>query len=196
MPGLNIEIKIDGDVELVQRVRTALINREPLHKRLAEHHEGFTKEYVSNLDQHKTANRLGAKSTRHHKKAARSIESEADAEAATLRIPRATGLGRAFYDFELVPGAGKKFLTIPAMAETYGKRAGEFGQDAFRFVSFAKKHFALLWKDGPNKGKVAYWLKKKVKISQDRSLMPSEEVMIKLSRRMINSYVQDVAARP
>ena len=37
------------------------------------------------------------------------------------------GLARAFGDVEIRPGAGKKFLTIPLVAQAYGRRADTRG---------------------------------------------------------------------
>lgn len=76
---------------------------------------------------HKTANRLGAQPTDHLLLAAESqnLKGMSDAGGVTIGIT-SPGIGRAFHPLDIKPSAGKKYLTIPATAEAYGRRAGSF----------------------------------------------------------------------
>jgi hypothetical protein len=183
---LTIEIKADAD--LVQALRNGLANRVALHAAIADDEEIFYQRYVSSLERHKTATGLGAKPTQHHAKSAKRIEGDANEDAAYVRIPRATGLGRAFRDLNITPRAGKKFLTIPAHASTYGKRVGEVPFD-MSFAIVGGRHRALVFTSGPDKGTVAYWLRESVLIRQDRTLLPSDDQTRAIASRSAKAYL-------
>ncbi|RYD38766.1 MAG: hypothetical protein EOP87_00940 [Verrucomicrobiaceae bacterium] len=105
-----------------------------------------------------------------------------------------SGLGRAFRDVTIRPGAGKKFLTIPACAETYGRRVGEFPPDEFKFaILYAHRPFpVLLWRFSGGKhkrGDLAYWLRRSVVQKQDRTLLPSDEDYQTIGRARAASYI-------
>lgn len=135
-----------------------------------------SQDYVRSIapTRHATATGLGAKPTGHLMRAASSIEGQWDNTRAMLVFPRTTGLSRAFRDFNLVPvSEGIKWLTIPANARSYGRRAREFGDLEFRRVPGplnAPPRAALVFPDGA----VAYFLVKQAHIPQDRTLLPSD----------------------
>lgn len=101
------------------------------------------------------------------------------------------------------PKAGKKFLTIPAAPEAYGRRAGEFSALEMRYVMDESGHLrpALVQrahttlkfvnrrrKDGTvslsvkpgalNEGKVMYWLVRQVTQRADSSVLPAPGLII------------------
>ena len=110
------------------RLRTGLTQRLGLHAQLAADAEKYLKSTGADKakTQHRTAETLGAAPTKHLEKAYQAIEGEGTADAAMLRMPRASRLRAAFGDYVLRPGSGKKYLTIPAHKDAYGHRAGEF----------------------------------------------------------------------
>ncbi len=176
-------------IEDVQRLRTGLADRKQLHARLAIQGAEFTRDYLRKDNAHGSAQRLGAKPTGHRAKAAKGIESDSNADAAIIRIPRSSGLYRAFTDFVIVPGSGKKFLTIPADRATYGRRAGEFPPGTFAFTIIGGRYPALVFREG---WKLAYWLRRSVKQKQDRTLLPNDEGYRKLARGVTGDYISEL----
>jgi hypothetical protein len=141
-----------------------------------------TRDYLVQLAQtrHATANRLGAEPTGHLSRAAESVSGTSDGNGATVDIT-SPGFGRVAGDITIVPKEGK-YLTIPANAAAYGKRASEVAQ-AFgdlRPITFGKDGaHALVINRGTGKDRqtiVFYWLVESVLLKQDRTLLPSNEV--------------------
>jgi hypothetical protein len=178
-----------SSAEEVQRLRAALGDRRQLHARLAVEAGEFTRGYLRRLDRHKTAAALGAKPSGHHARAAQAIEADSNAEAAVIRIPRSSGLRRAFQEIVIRPGSGKKFLTIPADKRTYGRRAGEFAPGVLAFaVTRDTKTPVLVFTDGSG---VAYFLRTVVTQKQDRTLLPSDQAYRTITRTVLAGYLQD-----
>lgn len=185
----------------LQRIRGALADRSQLHAALAVDALKFTQDYVAGSDRHVTAQRLGAAPTGFRAKSAKKIEAASDAQAAILRIPRSTGLGRAFSDITIVPGTGRTYLTIPADDETYGKGVRDFPKDAFKFAIFTTQRGpcpVLIWAENGGthkKGEVAWWLRRKVVQKQDRTLLPTDEGYQELGRRRAVVYIATLRYR-
>lgn len=100
---------------------------------------------------HKTAKALKANYTNYYEGAASGVELLIAEHAAGLIFTRGTGMiARAFKASIIKPGNGKKYLTIPAIAEAYGKRAGEFGS-RLKFEPRGKNLGVLVWRT-PNMG--------------------------------------------
>jgi hypothetical protein len=186
-----LEIKIEASADLVQALRNGLARPAEMHRVIAADAEQLYQRYVGSLERHKTATQLGAKPTNHLAKAAKRIEGDSDETAAYVRIPRATGLGRAFRDLNITPRAGKKYLTIPAHRSTYGKRAGEVPHD-MSFAIVGGRHRALVFTSGPDKGSVAYWLRTSVTVKQDRSLLPSDAATLAVATKSVNAYLTTI----
>jgi len=105
------------------------------------------------------------------------------------------GITRAFEDVTITPGTktpGVKNLALPARAETYGMRPGEYGGATGLMLFWGKNGPAGLAKAMPVirqkntkigkagdayfvPGLVMYWFSKKVTQPQDRTLLPSED---------------------
>ena len=185
----------------LQRIRAGLADRSQLHAALAVDAQQFTQAYVSQSNRHATAQRLGATPTGFRARAAKRIEAASDAEAAIVRIPRNTGLGRAFADITIVPGTGRTYLTIPADDETYGHVVRDFPEDAFKFAIFTTQRGpcpVLTWaEDGGThkKGEVAWWLRRKVIQKQDRTLLPTDEAYQEIGRRRSVIYIASLRYR-
>lgn len=175
---LTIHVDISGASAAaadVQAMRNALANRRPLHAHMGEKVQKVTRDYLIKDTNHKTATKLGATPTGHRAKLGApngGIEYGYDAEKFVLRIPRSSGLGRAFYDMVILPGSGKKFLTIPACAATYGKSARDFSEGVLKLGTVQGRFMALVFADTNNP---AFWLVRKVHQKQDRTLLPLDE---------------------
>lgn len=195
--GVTIDVSgLNESAATVQAMRSALADRRPLHAEMAGNALEFTRAYLRGLNRHRTAERLGARPTRHYERAATAIQGESDNAGAILRIPRRTGLGRAFGFVLLRPTGGRRFLTIPAGPETYGRQAGEWSRETFDFAVIHTHRGpspVLVWAaDGGThrKGDVAFWLRTLVYQKQDPTLLPSDAAYQELGRRTITSYFQ------
>ena len=176
--------------EEVQRLRGGLANRAHLHGKIAVEAAAATRNYLARQTAHVSAARLGAKPTGHRLRAARGIEAASTADTSILRIPRTSGLQRAFSDILIRPGSGKKFLTIPADKRTYGRRAGEFPEGTFRFAFSVERRTPLLvFADGSG---VAYFLKGSVLQKQDRTLLPSDKDYRAIARNSTRDYIDEL----
>ena len=195
MSALKIEISINsgGAVASLQQLRAALADRSEFHQVMAGAVRELITDHLTQSNRHSSAQRLGATPSGHLQKAAKRIESDGDEVAGYVRIPRDTGLNRAFTDVTLIPGSGKKFLTIPAHQRTYGKSVSDFGEGTFKFASLNTHRgivpVLMFASNGKNKGEVAYWLRTSVKQKQDRSLLPSNEGMQQVARKDAREYI-------
>lgn len=196
-----LQIQVGGTAgQMLAKIDAGLIAREELHQDIATREESVVREYLQSLAQtrHKTADRLGAMPTGHLERAAESVSSDSDASGATVTVT-SPGITRAFRDITITPGAGKKYLTIPATAEAYGKRAGAFsdlrlqffGKGLMGLVKAEQSAIATRARSGfdtqrnsrraplldAGRGDVYYWLKKSVKQKQDRTLLPSDATL-------------------
>jgi hypothetical protein len=193
---LEIKITLEGDEQVardLQAFRNALTRRGPMHARMAVAAKEVTQAHLRSDRSHNTASRLGAKPTGFRNKAAAKVEAQSDETEARVVMPANTGLGRAFRTVVIRPGSGRKYLTIPAHQRTYGRsvRDDRWGVDPFQFVLLGRFR-ALIFKDGPNKGEVAYWLKREVTQKQDRKLLPADVVYIKAARTAAVEYLENL----
>ena len=173
---LTIQVEVTGlqDADAsVQAIRNALANRGQLHSKMALGVRDVTRDYLKADSRHATARSLGANPIGFRAKIAGEqggIEAEGSDSQGVVRIPRNSGLGRAFRDFN-IDWNGTKRLTIPACAATYGKSArDDFAEGVLKLGSVQGRFPALVFSDGSP----AYWLVKHVHQSQDRSLLPSD----------------------
>lgn len=197
-----ITIDVRGIAEAtgqLQSIRNGIANRRPLHATLAVEAQKFTADYVSRSNRHASAQRLGATPSGFRERAAKRIESASDSTAAIVRIPRNTGLGRAFGDVTLRPGSGRTYLTIPACAETYGKSMRDFPHGTFAYAFLLKSRSpVMLWAEAGgrhDKGDVAYWLRRQIFQPQDRTLLPSDAGYTTLASEAAKTYIASLIYR-
>lgn len=195
MSGLSLDVTVTGFdhfAEELQRYRNAIADLRPLHAKMAVDATEFTRDYLRGLDRHKSAESLGAKPTGFRAKNAQALEADSDDEAAIIRVPRSTGLGRAFHDVVITPGSGRTYLTIPGCAETYGKHVRDFPADTFAFTIMAGRYPVLVWREagGNHRGwTLAYWLRRSVTQKQDRTLLPTDAAYAEIGRRAALGYI-------
>lgn len=174
---LNIRVDTEGladSAEAVQRLRNAVADRAALHAHLGDYAKEKLRADISGIQSHTTANRLGAKPSEHLAAAARKIEAQSNAERADVLLPRNSRLRAAFGSYTARPTGGRKYLTIPAHRETYGRRYGSFPPDTFRFTPFGGaggRFKAFVFKTGSNAGEIGYWLQTEVNIEEDTTLI-------------------------
>jgi hypothetical protein len=175
---LSVDIQITGNAQkMLAKLDAKLVNRTELHHDIATRAENTVRDWLISLAG-KRKNRFNAPSSDYFALAAASVGSESDATSATVNVT-SPGITRAFSDITITPGNGKKYLTIPATAEAYNKRAATFND--LRLAFFKNGLLALVRpnKDAP-KGErppVYYWLKKSVFQKQDRTLLPSDKLL-------------------
>lgn len=145
-------------------------------------------------------NRLGGKRTGFYRDAARGTSGKAAADGALVSVNQ-VGIRQRWLGGTITAGAngsGKKWITIAARTEAYGKRAGSFND--LRFVLFRKnnnplaalvrnesttlkrkrnrKTGAVSFVAGEERGgEVMYWLKRSVTQRPDPSVVPPPDVI-------------------
>lgn len=215
---VSVQINVSGDakvIALLSRLRSDLTDRTVLHKSIGGFAELLTRDHLTTLagTRHKTAQRLGAQPSGHLARAAESVASTATNDAATVSIT-SPGIRRAFGDITITPGAGKKYLTIPATAEAYNRRAGTFNDLRLAFFENGllalvkaeqsslsdrkrsgfetdKAQAGLGWK---KRGTVYYWLRKSVSQKQDRTLLPPDDDYTAAAVAGIKDYLRMLRA--
>lgn len=188
MPTLTIDVSgMDAAAGAVQAYRNGIADRGQLHAELAVTATQFTRDYMAGTPRHNTAQRLGATPTNFRARSARALEAAHDDAGAIIRIPRSTGLARAWSNITIRPGSGRKYLTIPAVARTYGKVVRDFPPGTFAFTIIGGRYPALVFVEDWS---VAYWLRTEVTQRQDRTLLPSDEAYQELGRRVIIAHYQ------
>lgn len=125
---------------------------------------------------HKTASALGASPTGHLQKAAASVHKVeiGDAYGVSIESP---GFKRVFNPL-IIRAKKAKALTIPVHAWAYGKRVSEVARTMNVF-----KVKNILATDHGGTFTPLYALKKSVTIPQDRTLLPSNEELIKSAKQ-------------
>ncbi len=166
-------------------------------------------DHLSQLDKddvhHHSSSSLGAQQVHFYGSAVGSVQNpqiEGDDEV-SVSI-NSVGLAQRYYG-GVIGAKNKKWLTIPAVADAYGKRAGSFNN--LRFVLFRPDLAALVetmaksTKTAANgvvkrtgetavKGRVVYWLKKEVTQEGDPTVLPTDDEM---SARAIEAGQEAVA---
>jgi hypothetical protein len=194
----------DNSTPALRRAVALFDDLTELHQLIAANAEVLTRRHLVEKAapaRHTTAQRLGANPTGYLTRRAQAIESQGTRDSATVT------LGGAVEIFARVDGPvtiypQRKYLTIPASAQAYGRRAGELG--SLRFIAFGSGAKALAAvKVGTKTGKrgkpvkdvqltVHYWLRDKVTLSQDRGLLPTEEQYVEAGEAAAQTLLEDI----
>lgn len=155
-------------------------------------------------------NKLGGKRTHFWAQVRRSVQQPELMGGDGLKVSiNHVGAALQYFGGEVVAGAkgsGKKWLTIPARAEAHGKRAGEFND--LHFVLFRRNLAALVQneqtvladqnrkrrREGPVApetagGGVFYWLKPRVHIDEDPTVLPPDEALQQIALEAGEEYI-------
>jgi hypothetical protein len=143
----------------------------------------------------KRANALGGKRTNFYSKAARGTSFDAVGDHVIISIA-SVGIAQRYFGGTIRAGAngsGKKFLTLPARAETHGKRASEFkdleilwgrkgpyalAKRAATLISVGRPGVGGVRKigtRGQQGGEVMFWLKAEITQQPDPTVLPKPE---------------------
>lgn len=182
---LNIQIKIQNENarRSIAALGSAVQDRREMNAALGADLEDLTSAHIRIAAQtrHNTASRLGAAPSGYLTNLAGSVESRADQTGAEISV-YGDIFKRVLGPVEVQP-TRRKWLTIPAAAESYNRRAGEFG--GLYFVKSGPESARLQDKTG----KVLFWLKKRVTLPQDRGLLPSDAQYEKAAVFSINQFL-------
>jgi hypothetical protein len=179
--GLRVEVRSAELEARLQKFMAGLSDRRELHELIGARETELTRNHLVAVAQsrHATAQRLGATPTGFWGQGAEKTTFTVDEKGATVSI-RQPGVGRAFHDVTIEPGAGKKYLAIAAIAEAYGKlpRTVPDLTAMIRWKDGQRRAVALAKVSGKGKERTEtawYWLVKSVRQKQDRTLLPSDE---------------------
>lgn len=201
---LSFQIDVSGDdqvIKMLARLRTQLTDKTELHKSIGSYAEILTRQHLTTLagTRHDTANRLGASPSGHLARAAESVTSKGTDDAAIVTVT-SPGISRAFGDLTITAKSGK-WLTIPATAEAYNRRARTFND--LRVAFFGRGRMALVKaeqsslsdrKESGGRSEVYYWLKKSVTQKQDRTLLPPDDDYTTAAVQGIKAYIRMLRA--
>ena len=149
--------------------------RRMIYSRAAYHVANLVRNHLLRLGswKHIWADRLGAQPTGFLQNAGMETTSHASENGGEVIIP--APLGRAFHDVEIRPN-NWQYLTIPASAEAYGKRAKVLKGIGWSLYTPPDKNYIIGYKKGVG-SKILYWLKESVHQKQDRELLPNDKSM-------------------
>jgi len=193
MSELGITIDVLGVRESLadlQRLRNALANPAPLHAQMAGDVKDFTRAYLRADTRHATAAKLSATPTGHREKIGTSeniIEADSDATRAVLRIPRNTGLGRAFHAMDVRMRG--KLMVRSASALTYGKSPRDFPEGVLKPGTINERFPGLVFAADNSP---AYFFMRSYHQDQDRTLLPSDDAYAETGRRSAKTYLVNV----
>ncbi len=210
--GLSIDVEVtrDNASPFVQRYVEGVKDRSRLNAAIGEAERELVRNYLIDVtgQRHETAERLGATPTGHWARAAELTSFVSDGESATVTI-HDPAAGRAAHDVTITPGEGKLWLTIALIAAAYnqvarrveglfrpfakvtGYRATKEGEGfAHTGSGEGAERMRVLAKKGTD-GKLEFWyaLVKGVHQVQDRTLLPSDEIIGKVAIRAVKDWM-------
>ena len=191
---IRVTVTLPRDSGALERVRDALTDRTDLHAGIVPLMLSLTQKWV--LDEsdrrHGTARQLGGSPTGELGRAVSLMVGNSDATAATLDMASPL-LSRAFRDVTIVPGPGKKFLSLPKSGPAYGKSASELaaelGVEKLTFLRVGRIAILAHFEKGRKIGTTHYLLVPKVTQKQDRSLLPSDALYLRAATEAALDYL-------
>ncbi len=141
-------------------------------------------------EHHQTAASLGAERTGFYEKARQGThDPQVDGEGVSVSID-SRGIAQRYFGGTISARPGS-FLTIPALAIAYGKRAREFD---LRLVIFGDTGLAaLVAKGGPeDESNVYYWLVRSVTQKDDPTVLPEASEMADGAKSNALAYIEKV----
>lgn len=172
-----VEVTIDKVKEAKFKRLIAQLSPERVARRIAP---VCKQVWVDHLAE-KPQNKMGWKTTKFWERAARSIKYKVEPDGFLLSAHH-LGMRQRYYGGEIKP-VKKKWLTIPARSEAYGKTAGQFkGKLQFRMKKGAAS--AVLT---DKKGGVFFWLVKRVNQSADPTVLPPQSRFLEAIKKSIAS---------
>lgn len=174
------------------------------------------RDYYVRLDGER-ANKMGGRRTHFYAQAAESTVSHAEGDTAVIEVTEPVGLAQRIHGGTIVAGKSissktsqpTKHLSIPATAEAYGRRAGEFDDlvPVFRRIGGYLKVIGLaraqqtpvktnrFRKDGTfargkrTGGEILFWLKESVTQLPDPTSAPNVGMVVERARAAVVDYL-------
>jgi hypothetical protein len=209
MSGISLTLRADQLAELevdLEKLRGAVTDDQlklVMGRVLAQTIRNHFVELSHDSAHHETSQALGAKPTGFYERATQGVQQpqiESDGVSVSIDME---GLAQRVFGgtIEAEPG---HFLTIPARAETYGKRAGEF--DNLRLIVFGATGLAALvqatktpfkrrrgevksYSVTEDEGGVYFWLVRSVTQAPDPTVLPSEDEMVDPTIKAAQDYL-------
>lgn len=207
--GIEIRIPRDDATPALARVRAGL-QPEALRAIVGRSAVNTVRAHLFGVNQSRP-NRLGGPRTNFYTQAARATSFRIVGDAVVVSIA-SVGIAQRYFGGTIRP-VTKKFLTIPARAEAYGKRAGEF-QDLEVLVgrngpyALARRSASLIsigrrgadgrraiGRRGSQGGEILFWLVKEVTQKPDPTVLPYNEQIEAAAQRDLTAYVNRLAER-
>lgn len=205
-----LSLKITNDTASLVLKQLGGLRPQELHQAMADEVTVMSKRYLYDYSA-SHPNRLGGNRSDYWAHAADAAFASASASEAAVNFPT-PGMSRALQDVTITPGTrtpGVKYLTLPATAEAYDRRAGSFND------------LAVFWGRGGPKGlkkatvktrtrktkqgdkgtqylapepggQVFYWFCKQAFQPQKRELLPSDEQILASASHGAGRFVEDV----
>ena len=205
---------IDNTATLLARVGSPATVKG-LNRAMAEEVKDYAKKWFVRLNSERP-NKLGGKRTNFYNQIAKSVNTQQTSGGFTLGMAH-VGLRQRWKGGRITAGSSGRvnpktgkvptLLTIPACAEAYGRRAGDFNNLRFALlggvpalieaeaskISFGKRGVkrkgSTLEVAAGKKRKVFYWLKKSVWQDPDPSVMPTDVEFAAVAAEAARSYV-------
>lgn len=202
-------------VDRLQQKQAALRDTDKLTEAIGTALVAETKQHLRDFSA-SHPNRLGGKRTHFIARAAQATFYRPVPGGLEL-VNNFLGLALRYYGGTVVPGKGissysgqpTKWLTMPAIAQAYGRRAREFSN--LRFVEFKKGKLAALVEEKSgatdsrtgkgikgrsrkkgSRARVFYWLLKSMTIAPNRSLLPLNKELRRTARLTTTAYVRTI----
>ncbi len=165
------------------------------------------RDFLFGLDKER-ANSMGGRRTHFFGQAARSVQQPTiEGDTVTVSINQ-VGFAQRLFGGTIYPTGGRKFLTIPARSEAYGKRAGEFKDLEILFgrggrpVALIQRQHTKIKRQGNQHGSktveaktegggVFFWLVRSVTQQPDPSVLPTEEAIGEHVAADLSAWVKD-----
>ena len=206
---LQINIERDTATPLLQRLAFIALG-EKVNRVAAQGVVAMLKRHFQALDASRSGKQFGGTNATHfYAKVARTIHAEVSATEASVGIgnEETRGIRQRYFGGTIEP-VNVKWLTIPARAEAYGHRAGEF-EHLLMIFGKNRQPVALVAqtevvnpggrrKRGQVKaatvkgGEVWYWLVKSVTQDPDPSVLPSNDWIADAAREAVGGWMKRV----
>lgn len=217
-----IKIEIKDDITPSARMVQRGLQPDRLFPIIGRSATNTIREHLFGLNQIRP-NALGGPRTNFYASAARSTHFDVVPGGVQISINH-IGIAQRYFGGKISAGqstssaSGKptKYLTIPARAEAYGKRASEFPdlivlrrgghehgepfalaravQDAVSFRRSKDGRYKLL-KGGERGGEILFWLKKEIDQEGDKTVLPYDDLISSRLDRDVGSYVDQLVQR-
>ena len=175
MAAINLSLEFKGDSQLgLLEQEMQFADKVQFADSVAGNVEQLTRAHIVTAAQsrHTTAERLGATPANYLLNKAASVEAIGAPGRVLLSV--SGEIFKRTFQPVTVSAVAANMLTIPVTAESYGKRAGDFGK-LFVYQSKGGKGPAFLARREGKKMVFLFLLKRSVVLPQDRGLLPSEE---------------------